>query len=883
MVRSFSLTLLVLLPVLAYSQNTISGNVLDSTQKPISRVNITYSRVNSTIISGFTQTDQNGYFNLSINSTADSILLNLKHISYEEKLLKLKNITDNYSFTLNRQTRLLSSVVVTSPPIYRRNDTINYDINSFHSKEDRVIADIIKKLPGIEMDGDKILYQGKPIQKYYINGLDLLESRYGIANNNLPVESVKRVQIIENDQPIKILDSIVFSDRASLNIQLKKLTTTGTGKMGTGLEPALWDVNLTPMTFSKSFQTINTFQANNIGDNVSRQLNSLTANNMFEVMNLSNITEMHTMSFLNIQEISSPSFNEKKWLDNHISMFNSNILQKLKNNLELKGSVSYVNDYLKKTGRMYTTLFTPDQNIDFSEIVDNAYSVNDLKADFIILKNEKDVYLKNNLKISQKWDNDRGSLLRNNIHPINQHKGLQEFSLSNRFTAVKFFGKRFLTLNSFVNLSQTPQALSVTPGLFENILNDSLPYEKVKQDVQFRNFTTDNYISFIKAVKRFTLIPKIGILFQSQTLQNQFSIQSNQNIKVLGDEFTNYLQFYTTEAYADLKTQYKNRKWRIDINIPLRLRNYLIQDKVRSINNPLTKLTFEPKGLAIYSFNEYWKIRTSVVYTKQFDGINTLYNAYLLTSYRNLQKFNAAIPQSNSWNNSLSVNYENLSKAIFANFNYSFSLQNRKYLFKNIIDPTGFNTIELVNLDNMRNTQAIAGDVSKYWGEIKTIFKISWNVNLSKADYLLNDKLNVLNTEGYTGSISINNNSLTYLSLSYDTSIGLIRSGLSGKSLNSISYSDHILELNIFPKENHILTLNSEYYKTNLKTQEGQVFIDLQYLFKIPKRKIDIEFSCMNLLNNKTYVRLYNSEFSIIRNYFELRPRQFMLTTKFKF
>src|SRR5690606_28278686 len=163
-------------------------------------------------------------------------------------------------------------IKVGNMPIYKRKDTINYDVNAFTSKQDRVIADIIKKLPGIEMRGDQILYQGKPIQKYMVNNLDLMEGRYGMINNNLPADAVKNVQVVENDQPIKILDSLVFSDRASLNLELKKFTSTGSGKVGVGLAPLLWDVNVTPMTFGKTFQMLNSFQSNNTGHDVAKDL-----------------------------------------------------------------------------------------------------------------------------------------------------------------------------------------------------------------------------------------------------------------------------------------------------------------------------------------------------------------------------------------------------------------------------------------------------------------------------------------------------------------------------------------------------------------------------------------------------------------------------------
>jgi hypothetical protein len=95
-------------------------------------------------------------------------------------------------------------------------------VNSFSKEQDRSIGDVLKRMPGIEVLPDgKILYQGKAINKYYIEGLDLLEGKYNLANDNLPYQEVSQVQILENHQPIKTLDSLQFSDRTALNIKLK--------------------------------------------------------------------------------------------------------------------------------------------------------------------------------------------------------------------------------------------------------------------------------------------------------------------------------------------------------------------------------------------------------------------------------------------------------------------------------------------------------------------------------------------------------------------------------------------------------------------------------------------------------------------------------------
>ena len=89
---------------------------------------------------------------------------------------------------------------------------------------------------GIDVNKDgTILYQGEPLNKFYVNGKDLMEGGYGTINNSLPIDAIGKVEIMENHQPVKILQDKVPSDRAAINIKLKKsVTMTGRGEVGLG-------------------------------------------------------------------------------------------------------------------------------------------------------------------------------------------------------------------------------------------------------------------------------------------------------------------------------------------------------------------------------------------------------------------------------------------------------------------------------------------------------------------------------------------------------------------------------------------------------------------------------------------------------------------------
>lgn len=116
----------------------------------------------------------------------------------------------------------LKEVTIKALPIKTKGDTIIYNVSSFRSNSDRSVEDIIKKLPGIVVESTgQILYKGEGINKFYIEGLDMLSGRYGLATRNISADDIASISIYENHQPKKILEDIEFSDRAALNLKLK--------------------------------------------------------------------------------------------------------------------------------------------------------------------------------------------------------------------------------------------------------------------------------------------------------------------------------------------------------------------------------------------------------------------------------------------------------------------------------------------------------------------------------------------------------------------------------------------------------------------------------------------------------------------------------------
>lgn len=66
------------------------------------------------------------------------------------------------------------------------------------------IVDVISKMPGLEVKQDgRISFEGRPFNKFYIEGMDLMGSKYAQASENMSADMISSVQVIQHHQPIK--------------------------------------------------------------------------------------------------------------------------------------------------------------------------------------------------------------------------------------------------------------------------------------------------------------------------------------------------------------------------------------------------------------------------------------------------------------------------------------------------------------------------------------------------------------------------------------------------------------------------------------------------------------------------------------------------------
>ena len=88
----------------------------------------------------------------------------------------------------------LKEVEIHPGRVWGRQDTINYDVTRFLSPKDQSIKDVLRKLPGIDIDDlGKISYNGKEIRNFYVEGLDLTNGKYKQISENLRADAVQNI------------------------------------------------------------------------------------------------------------------------------------------------------------------------------------------------------------------------------------------------------------------------------------------------------------------------------------------------------------------------------------------------------------------------------------------------------------------------------------------------------------------------------------------------------------------------------------------------------------------------------------------------------------------------------------------------------------------
>ncbi|QAR29991.1 hypothetical protein EQP59_00750 [Ornithobacterium rhinotracheale] len=875
MLKKSILLYLIILSSWAYAQNVIKGALTDEYGSPVGGASVSLISPKDGEVIAYTFSDKNGKYLIKNSAALEELYIIVKSMNFAEEKLKIKNLTQTKDFKLSGKIIQLKEVVAKSHPIRRRGDTISYSVKSFAQAQDRNLQDILKRLPGIEVEkSGRVLYQGEPINKFYIEGLDLLGGKYNIANKNLPHKEVESVQVIENHQPIKALDSLVFSNKAALNIKLKnKYTQTGSAELGVGASPMLWLANVTPMLFSQKRQYLLSYQATNTGENLQRQTTELISDREKE----DNTTDAE-IYYLALPQASPPSVSSVFWNDNNAHIASLNYIQKLKNDYTIRLNNSYYNDFHKIIGESRTTYFNNGANLKIYESTKNRVFSNELQHNLEITKNKKSYYFNNQLNFRTSW---RGEdvLLQSERGEFNQSLGSKNSNFSNNLSLMLPIGRQIYSIKSDISYTRTPQNLDIQLDFFENLFPQSLG-KNIEQAVELSQFYTNNHLGFTKTWKKISFSHKIGFTLDNNQLNTGIYTQSQEQ---LPSDFYNHLRLNNSLFYIKSKIETRlNARWQIGLSLPITQQLIRWKDTPLNLDRQKNTTRLEPYFYTLYKLNSFWTFSGDLWWKQSLGDVRNLYHAYILKNYRKIDRTPSILPEAHSFNYELKVEYRNPLESIFAFVKYKHSQSDKNLLFSTRLKDNGATEIEATEQKNTSENQSLTIRINKYFGDIKTNAALTGLWSAAKSEQVFNGERGWGETQNWLAKGKIQTEFFSKFKTQYTATLSHTRPTWHGVAQKPITTQAHSLELIYYPTKKHGFIHQTEWIKNSLFSgKQTYLFSSLKYLFSLQKNQIDLELSWNNIFNIKEYRTLHSSTLSTAENIYQLRPSQFLAKIRF--
>ncbi|GAB3017858.1 carboxypeptidase-like regulatory domain-containing protein [Spirosoma pulveris] len=185
------------------SQSIISGKITDFEGNVLPYISVVLRNSADSLVIASSLSDDNGLYSFKI-SKSGSYKIHFNSLSYEEliKSINLSSFRQNLTIDVKLKFKAfeLEEVIVnTKKQITIKNDTIIFDVKSFTTGEERVVEDILKKIPGLTVDSDGTVRVGsQEVEKIMVEGDDFFEKGYRILSKNMPSYPVSQIELLKN-------------------------------------------------------------------------------------------------------------------------------------------------------------------------------------------------------------------------------------------------------------------------------------------------------------------------------------------------------------------------------------------------------------------------------------------------------------------------------------------------------------------------------------------------------------------------------------------------------------------------------------------------------------------------------------------------------------
>ena len=223
--KKYILAITLLIAGISFAQVKVTGIVKDSLGNPLEMANVIALNKKTNALDSYGFTDSKGNFKLTLkpNSTYS---IKASYIGYKtsDLVLNTKEIAMKKDIVLLSDTTLDEVDITYKIPISIKGDTLVYDADSFKVGTEKKLGDVLKRLPGVEINDDgEIEVEGKKVGKVMVEGKDFFDGDSKIATQNIPANAIDKVQVLKNFSEVGQLKGVQDnSDNLAINIKLKE-------------------------------------------------------------------------------------------------------------------------------------------------------------------------------------------------------------------------------------------------------------------------------------------------------------------------------------------------------------------------------------------------------------------------------------------------------------------------------------------------------------------------------------------------------------------------------------------------------------------------------------------------------------------------------------
>ncbi len=830
---------------------------------PYATVYITKLRQRTSVLAS-TQCNSKGEYQISLqNFQTDSVEIHVTGINIEPLSLKCKNISQRIDIIATERVQQMKDVVIKAPRITTQGDTINYRVSAFQQQNDLSIGQVLKRLPGITVsDIGQISYKGVPIKNLYIEGLDLMKGKYGVATNNIDPSSISTVQVLENHQDIKALKDLKPEERASINLKLKngvKGIFNLIATLGLGYDnKSLWNNELIATYFKRNSQLLATYKGNNSGNDLENELRSFDDDGI----------RYKTTTLSELETASTPNIDKRYYYFNRSNAATVNHVSRIGSEGELGANFAIFTDREERSTTMSSTTLLPNGTSNFVQQETNSQVHQTLGYGTITyMLNTKNRYLKEQIKAE--FIHQDGSSSTQMAEYISQKSKMKNLYLNNslHFTN-RTAGNRGVDFYSKISFERRPHNLFASTNLFPEVVTG----DDIFQDVVRSNLSTENKLDLLSAivVGNLTIHPTAHLNFSKDKLTSVLQTYNND------------LALNTIDAGIGITAFYKLNRTYCELLLTGAYRLYDLKNNQVDLTTDKHRFVVEPHLSIRYAINNNHELRLKSSLAYSSPVIENLYDNYILTSYRQLSAYqNHDLYQANVFTTSISYNYRNILSMCFGGIDMGLTQHNPNVLYGASYEGAK-ELITSQSTSEAAYSYTVSLHSSKGWDWAKSKLDINANYKHFDSPLLIQDQVVRYLGNSYNISISLYAMPLRWMSLEYANNWYMTKSRMKyGAAVPALNILKSNLALSFIITKALSVNFNlANYYNNRNKRDKSFILSNAEASYAIKRWNFTLVVD--NLWNQKQYINSFSTELQENTTIYRIRPRSVLLKVRYR-